>query len=99
MFGEIGDRAGNFVRPKGIAVDSEDHIYIVDSAFNNFQIFDKEGRLLLFVGDGGTYYGQFSVPAGMAIDKEDRIYVVDQLNRRVQVFQYLSEKYKKSQIK
>jgi len=70
-------------------VDSEGHIYVADAAFDNFQIFDQEGRLLLFVGQAGSGPGQFHLPAGLYIDEEDRIYVVDQFNRRVQVFQYL----------
>ena len=95
--GSVGDRPGNFSRPKGIAIDSEDHIYIVDAAFQNFQIFNKEGQPLLFVGEGGSHPGQFLLPAGIAIDDEDRVYVVDQLNARVQVFEYMGEKWKKRQ--
>jgi hypothetical protein len=28
--GKIGDSPGQMFRPKGVAVDSEDHLYIVD---------------------------------------------------------------------
>lgn len=93
-FGEIGDGMGQFSRPKGIAVDSEGHIYVADAGFDNFQIFDEKGRLLLFVGHAGYDVGEFTLPAGMFIDEEDRVYVVDSYNRRVQVFQYLSGRYK-----
>ena len=89
VFGELGDSPGRFNRPKGVAVDSEGHIYVADSSFNNFQIFDQEGRLLLFVGKGGSLAGEFSLPAGLYIDDQDRIYVADQGNSRVQVFQYV----------
>jgi DNA-binding beta-propeller fold protein YncE len=88
----LGDVPGTFTRPAGIGVDSEGHIYVVDTAFNNFQIFNDEGRLLLWVGKAGKGAGEFQSPTGMYVDKEDRIYVTDTFNRRVQVFQYLREK-------
>ena len=62
-FGEAGDSLGNFHRPKGIALDSEGHVYVVDAAFNNFQIFDREGQLLLFVGTTGQRPGTGGVNA------------------------------------
>ncbi len=89
VFGQAGDGPGSLQRPKGIAVDSEGHVYVVDAAFNNFQIFDRSGQLLLDVGAVGTGPGTFWMPAGIHIDGKDRIFVVDQLNHRVQVFQYL----------
>ncbi len=53
--GGYGRALGQFVRPKGIAVDAADRLYVVDAAFANVQIFDAEGRLLLFFG--GPYGG------------------------------------------
>jgi DNA-binding beta-propeller fold protein YncE len=91
-FGELGDSPGTFSRPRGLGFDSEGHIYVADAAFNNYQIFDDQGRLLLYVGNGGANPGQFHLPAGMFVDKNNRIYVVDQLNARVQVFQFLGGK-------
>jgi sugar lactone lactonase YvrE len=91
VFGEMGDVQGTFSRPKGVGVDSEGHIYVVDGLFNAFQIFDQKGNLLLVVGSTGYLPGQFNLPAGLFIDDEDKIYVVDTMNRRVQIFQYLGE--------
>ncbi len=53
------------------------------------KIFDKEGRLLLFFGEKGSFYGNFDLPAGIFIDSNNRIYVADSLNMRLQVFQFL----------
>ena len=92
--GKIGDAPGMVARPKGVAVDSEDHVYVVDAAFDNFQIFSDQGEILLFVGEAGRTPGKFWLPAGVHIDDEDRIYVADSYNRRVQVFQYLGEKHR-----
>ncbi len=91
-FGQVGDRVGEFARPKGVDVDSEGHIYVTDAAFDNFQVFNEEGQLLLFVGGKGRDPGSFWLPSGLHIDEKDRIYVADQYNGRIQVFQYLSEK-------
>jgi DNA-binding beta-propeller fold protein YncE len=89
IFGEPGRRPGNLMRPKGIAIDSENHIYVVDAWFNNIQIFDIYGRVYLAFGSPGVNPGEFILPIGIYIDKNDRIYVLDQLNRRLQIFQYI----------
>lgn len=86
--GSVGDSAGSLFRPKGIALDSEDHIYLVEGLWGDVQVFDREGRLLYTFGQRGTKLGEFQLPAGLFIDRNDRVYVVDSYNRRVQVFQY-----------
>lgn len=35
---------------RGIAVDDGGNVYVTDASFNNFQVFDPNGRLLLAVG-------------------------------------------------
>ena len=82
---------GYFGQPKGIAVDSEDHVYVVDAHFETVQIFDSDGNLLLDFGSEGRDDGQFWLPAGIFIDVRNRIWSADSYNRRVAVFQYLSE--------
>ncbi len=86
--GDPGDSSGALFRPKGIALDSEGHIYLVDGFRNAVQVFDRQGQLLYEFGGRGTKLGQFQLPAGLFIDHNDRVYVVDSYNRRVQVFQY-----------
>ncbi|RMF78334.1 MAG: 6-bladed beta-propeller, partial [Planctomycetota bacterium] len=91
VFGEKGDAAGDFARPRDVAVDSDGHIYVLDNQFENVQVFDQGGRLLMAFGEGGDGPGQFAIPSGITIDARDRIWVADSYNRRVQVFQYLRE--------
>lgn len=74
-------------RPKGIAIDSEDHIYLVEAEWGLVQVFDRKGTLLYHFGNG-TGFASFHLPAGLFIDSKDRVYLVDSYNRRVQVFQY-----------
>lgn len=85
--GQIGDNPGDLFRPKGIGIDSEDHLYIVDGLRAQVEVFDRSGQLLYYFGNGSGF-GEFQMPSGMFVDRNDRIFVVDSYNRRVQVFQY-----------
>jgi hypothetical protein len=86
--GQEGDGPGAFARPKGIAVDSRGNIYVVDSLYDNIQIFDKQGRILLVIGSTGSEPGQFWSPAGIDI-VGDLIYIADTFNNRIQVLRSL----------
>ena len=79
-------------RPKALAIDSEDHIYLVEAEWGVVQVFNREGQLLYRFGNG-TGFGNFRLPSGLFIDSEDRVYLVDSYNRRVQIFQYLGLKH------
>jgi DNA-binding beta-propeller fold protein YncE len=86
--GQVGESPGRIFRPKGVAVDSEDHLYIVDGLSGMVQVFDREGRLLYFFGKRGAALGEFQLPTGLFIDRDDHVFVVDSFNRRVQEFHY-----------
>jgi DNA-binding beta-propeller fold protein YncE len=85
--GTPGDPSGMIYRPKALAFDSEDHIYLVEGEAGTVQVYDREGQLLYYFGNG-TGFGRFLLPTGLTIDREDRVYLVDSYNRRVQIFQY-----------
>jgi len=86
--GKLGDAPGQLFRPKGIGIDSENHLYIVDGMGGIVQVFNSEGQLLYAFGGKGAGPWQFQLPSGMFIDSKDKIYIVDSYNRRIQVFQY-----------
>ena len=90
MFSNKEDATGYFARPKGIATDSHEQIYIVDALFNTGQIFNKQGEFLYNFGTQGRGNGEFWMPTGIYIDKQDRIYVADSYNTRIQIFQLIS---------
>jgi len=60
----------------------------VDSAFGNFQVFNPEGDLLLFVGERSERDGpgKYMLPSGIYVDEDGRVYMVDQWFRKVEVF-------------
>jgi DNA-binding beta-propeller fold protein YncE len=87
-FGEPGDALGTIFRPKGVAVDSEGHIYLVEGIAGIVQVFDQQGELLYYFGKRGVDLTEFQLPTGLFIDKHDRVFVVDSYNQRVQVFHY-----------
>ena len=84
--GGSGDAEGQFLWPCGIALDSEENIYVTDEWLNRVTIFDKDGKLLGVWGTPGEGDGEFNRPSGIAIDQNDDLYIVDSLNHRVQKF-------------
>ena len=86
--GKVGDATGWVFRPKGIAFDSEGHLYVADAAWNVVQVFNNQGQLLYYFGGRGTGPMEFQLPTGLQIDSNDRVYVGDSFNRRIQVFHY-----------
>jgi len=89
-FGRRGLNVGNMPRPKGVAVDSDNNIYVVESYYDHLLMFNKNGEGLMAIGGTGNRPGQFDLPAGVWIDSEDKIYVADMFNQRIAVFQYIS---------
>jgi DNA-binding beta-propeller fold protein YncE len=65
--GSYGRVLGQFVRPKGIAVDREDRLYVVDAAFANVQVFGPEGELLIFFGGQYAGLGGMWLPAKITL--------------------------------
>ncbi len=89
MFGQKGDAAGDMALPKGVAVDANGAIWVVDAQFENIQAFTADGQLLMAFGQEGHGPGEFSLPTGICIDKQNRMWVADTYNGRVQVFNLL----------
>lgn len=91
LFGNHGDSSGDLAMPKGIAADQDGVIYVVDSLFDNVQLFDSKGSFLLTLGRRGTELGEFWLPSGAFVD-QDLLYVCDTYNHRIQVFR-ITENY------
>ena len=87
--GTRGTYVGQFAIPKGIALDSEGNLYVIESLFDHLLIFDRSGQLLLAIGGTGYTSGNFYLPAGLWVDQRDRVYVADMYNGRIVTYQYL----------
>lgn len=66
--GSYGRGLGQFVRPKGIAVDREQILYVIDAGFQNIQMFNSENQLLMFFGGPYNGPGDMYLPANVTID-------------------------------
>lgn len=89
QFGQSGLYVGNLVRPKGVAVDNEGHVYVVESYHDHLLVFGSRGEFLLPIGGTGHATGRFYLPAGVWTDARNRVFVADMFNGRVVVFQFL----------
>lgn len=89
--GRRGLFVGNLTRPKGVAVDGDGNIYVIESYFDHVLVFDAAGRFLLPISGGGADVGRFFLPAGVWTDSRDRVFVADMFNARVVMLQYLGD--------
>lgn len=87
--GTRGTYVGQLVRPKGIALDSEGNLYVVESYHDHLLVFDRSGRFLMPIGGTGYNSGSFYLPAGLWIDKGNRVYLADMFNGRVVSYLFL----------
>lgn len=62
--GLLGDGAGAFARPKGIAYD-DDRLFVLDAAFANCQILGLDGTPIMFFGGAGNGPGQMYLPSAV----------------------------------
>lgn len=90
-FGRRGLFVGDLPRPKGVAVDDNGIVYVVESYYDHLLVFSDRGELLLPIGGTGSGIGQFYLPAGVWTDHRNRIYVADAFNGRIMIFQFLGE--------
>ena len=67
-FGRHGDAPGEFARNKGVAVDREGRLFVVDAAAEVVQVFDSKGQLLMFFGDPLSTELPLVLPATVLID-------------------------------
>ncbi len=65
--GSYGRGIGQFARPKGICTDQDTNLYVVDAAYENVQIFNNEGRLLMYFGKSGN----MGLPAGVSVSYDN----------------------------
>lgn len=85
-WGTSGGGDGQFLSPRGIAVDAAGNVYVAEGNGNRFQKFDGNGNFLMKAGIPGDVPGGFITPAGIAVDSAGNIYVTDDFTNRTSKF-------------
>ena len=63
-FSRPGDAPGEMIWPAGIALDSEENVYVTDEWLNRVSVFDKDGNFLRCWGSLGAVTASLTVPRG-----------------------------------
>ncbi len=85
-FGSAGSGNGQLSDPKGVAVDGQGQVYVIDTRNHRVQVFGADGQFLRTWGSQGAAPGQFQEPWGIAVDESGNVYVADTWNHRIQKF-------------
>jgi DNA-binding beta-propeller fold protein YncE len=89
QFGARGLYLGNLVRPKGVGVDTDGNVYVIESYHDSLLVFSRDGEFLMPIGGTGKATGRFYLPAGVWVDGRNRVHVADMFNGRIVLFQFL----------
>jgi DNA-binding beta-propeller fold protein YncE len=73
VWGRRGTQAGDFVRPRAVAIDSQDRLYIVDFTAR-IQVYDRDGTYLRGWSTPDYRKGR---PSGLSIDRDGNLIVSD----------------------
>nr|WP_269438171.1 6-bladed beta-propeller [Phosphitispora fastidiosa] len=73
---------------RGVAVDGNGRLYVVDTISGRVRVFDKNGGYLFSFGQPGSGDGEFVYPVGIHVDDSGKIYIADWGNNRIQVWGY-----------
>jgi len=85
-FFKWGTADGRSTWPFGVAVDSQENVYVSDEWQNTISVFDATGNFLRRWGKTGSSDGELLRPAGLVCEKNGNVIVVDSGNNRLQVF-------------
>lgn len=86
QWGGPGSEPGEFLRPRAMAINDRDEIFVADSCNHRIQVFDTSGRMLRMWGARGTEPGMMAFPYDICIGPDGSVYVCEYGNSRVQKF-------------
>jgi DNA-binding beta-propeller fold protein YncE len=86
QFGSRGNGDGQFIEPRGLAVDQQGWLYVADSGNCRIQVFDSLGKFLFAFSSFGWEEDKFLYPTDCAIDEGLAVYVVDSDKSVVKAF-------------
>ena len=87
-FGILGNGTGQLNRPRGLAIDPADNLYVANGDNNVVQKYDKNGNYLRKIGSraGGLPWSYLVMLFDVKLDSHGNIFVADTSNNRVQKF-------------
>ncbi len=83
VWGKRGVADGELVKPRAIAIDSQDRLYLVDWTAR-IQAFDRDGKFLGYSWTPPDYRN--GRPSGLSIDKDDNVVVSDSHYHCVRIY-------------
>ena len=87
FIGEWGVDKGQLFRPKGVAIDKQNRVYVSDSYMGVIQVFDSLGDFYAVLGDPiERSVLKFKTPTGIYVDDYNRLYVVEMFAQKVSVY-------------
>jgi DNA-binding beta-propeller fold protein YncE len=88
QWGSLGMGKGQFSETApGIAIDNNNHVYVVDKINSRVQMFDNRGNYLDSWGSDGKGPQQLHKPEDIAVNIKGDIYITDTRNSRIQILQ------------
>uniref|UniRef100_A0A1X7TWW9 SMP-30/Gluconolactonase/LRE-like region domain-containing protein n=1 Tax=Amphimedon queenslandica TaxID=400682 RepID=A0A1X7TWW9_AMPQE len=84
VFGSKGSGEGKFDEPWGLAIDSDEFFYVVDSKNHRIQKFTSKREFVMEFGKTGE--GTLLSPAGTTISHKNQLYVTEKGTHSVAVF-------------
>jgi DNA-binding beta-propeller fold protein YncE len=88
-YGTRGSGSGQFLNPKGIAIDADGNVYVADCGNNRIVHLFNPGKTVDWVGVFGiktTSGPGLSGPSQISLDAEGEVYVSDPGNHRIAVY-------------
>ena len=76
---------GQCYEPRGVAIDNNGNILLIDGKGHRIQRFSPDGRSVFVVGSKGKGSLEFHDPVGITISPSGEVLVCDRRNHRVQV--------------
>lgn len=84
--GELKIQGITLNEPRGLWMDNDRKIYLVDTMNSRIVIFDDKGTLISTIGKEGMGNDEFYYPRGVSVDSQGRIWMTDTLHHTVKVF-------------
>jgi DNA-binding beta-propeller fold protein YncE len=86
VWGEYGAAPGQLTSPKGVVVDADGFVYVVDYLNHTVIKFTSSGEVALVWGGLGSRPGRLDNPSRIAMGPDGTLYVTDAENQRIQRF-------------